>query len=68
MLIPGALNFILDLQSERGLPDLGSLASNPNYRMMLEGWAIIATRAAIAKTQRVAEVAAGEATMAAESK
>ena len=67
LMIPGLLKLIIDIQ-ERGLPAFTELGENPNYRMMLEGWAIIATRAAIAKTQRVTEVAAAESTVAAEKK
>ena len=67
MMIPGVLNLILDFQRD-GLPALTDLGHNPNYRLMLEGWGLMALRAGVAKVQRVSEVGAAEATVAAEKK
>jgi len=64
LIVPGVCGLLIKFQ-ENGIGGVLDMTNTDEYKMIVAGWTIMATRAAIAKTQRATEVAAGKATEAA---
>lgn len=54
ILVP-ALATILTSFSQQGLSYLTAIVSTPEFKQLMEGWAVIALRAGLAKAQAAAE-------------